>query len=275
MLRAFAFLGLINLSACTSNESLFSDKVTVDPVNLEEGIPKFAQAQGQQAVSGDGLISWFTCTQKASAPYLVMLNPAPQPWQKADACAHPAALEFLEHGFNIIAINRPLKEVLGDDESVNQVKETIEFLQKEDRRMEGLWAAGEASVLALRLARQLPWKILIIGNGIYDWEQTLKESSDPDFVARMKALPGSNQSRFAEKRSAAWELSGLPRLIYLYHSGKNAQVLPAQASRFRDSLAASEYKVELFVLDEDTQEIRPEYQRGVLSRILSTYQRQE
>jgi hypothetical protein len=275
MLRAFAFLCLVNLSACASNESLFSDKVTVDPVNLEDGIPKYAQAQGQQAVSGDGQINWFTCTQKASAPYFVMLNPAPQAWRKADACAHPAALEFLEHGFNIVAINRPFKEVLGDDESVNQVKETIEFLQKEDRRMEGLWAAGDASVLALRLARQLPWKILIIGNGIYDWEQTLKESSDPDFVARMKALPGSNESRFAEKRSAAWELSGVPRLIYLYHSGKNAQVLPAQASRFRDSLAASEYRVELFVLDEDTQEIRPEYQRGVLSRILSTYHRQE
>jgi len=275
MLRAFVFLCLINLSACASNESLFSDKVTVDPINLQDGVPKYAQTQGQQVVSGDDRINWFSCTQKATAPYLVMLNPAAKAWQKADACTHPAALEFLEHGFNIIAINRPSKEILGDDKSVNQVKETIEFLQKEDRRMEGLWAAGEASVLALRLARQLPWKILIIGNGIYDWEQTLKESADPGFVARMKALPGSNESRFAEKRSAAWELSGLPRLIYLYHSGKNAQVLPAQASRFKDSLAASEYKVELFVLDDDTQEIRPEYQRGVLSRILSTYQRQE
>ncbi len=272
MLRTFAFVSLLALLSCTSNESNFSDKVIVDPVGAQENLPKYAQSHGTFATPGGG-VDWYTCTQNSSAGSIVMLNPGPKKWAKEDACGNPAAIEFLGHGWNVIAISRPAKEVLGDDASLEQIKETVEFLQKEDRRLEGLWSMGQGSIMALRLARQFPWKLLIIGNGIYDWELTLKESTDPDFLAKLKELPGSAESSFAEKRSAAWDLSALPKQIYLYHSGKNTQVLPSQAVLFKSSLAASEYKVELFVLDEDTNEIRPEYHRGVLNKIFQSYQK--
>lgn len=273
-LHLLALFGSLQFMACTSNETVFSDKVTVDPITDQSGLPKYVQAQGLQAVSG-GKIGWFTCTQSAAAASMVLLNPGPNSWSKEEVCKTPAAQAFLKHGLNVIAINRPEKETLGDDASLDQVKETVDFLQKEDRRLEGLWSMGEGSVLALRLARHYPWKILIVGNGIYDWELAVKDSADQDFLARIKAMPGSSDPNFAEKRSAAWDLSGLPKVVYLYHGGKNSQIRSDQANQFRNSLAASEYRVELYILEEDTQDLRPDYHRGVLSKILENYQKPE
>lgn len=274
-LQLLALFGFLQLTACASNETVFSDKVTVDPITDQEGLPKYVQAQGLQAVAGSGKISWFTCTQSATGSSMVLINPGPKAWSKEEVCKTPAAVAFMNHGLNVIAINRPEKETLGDDAALSQVKETVDFLQKEDRRLEGLWSMGEGSVLALRLARQYPWKILIIGNGIYDMELAMKESTDQDFLARIKAMPGSDDSIFAEKRSAAWDLSGLPKVVYLYHGGRNSQVSSNQATQFRDSLAASEHRVELYILDEETQDLRPDYHRGVLSKILENYQKPE
>ncbi len=274
-LQLLALFGFLQLTACASNETVFSDKVTVDPITDQDGLAKYVQAQGLQAVSGAGKIAWFTCTQSATGSAMVLLNPGPKAWSKDEVCKTPAAMAFLNHGLNVIAINRPEKETLGDDTALSQVKETVDFLAKEDRRLEGLWAMGEGSVLGLRLARQYPWRILIIGNGIYDMEITMKESVDQDFLARIIAMPGSNDPLFTEKRSAAWDLSGLPKVVYLYHGGKNSQISSNQATQFRNSLAASEHRVELFILDEDTQDLRPDYHRGVLSKILENYQKPE
>ncbi|WP_141736332.1 alpha/beta fold hydrolase [Oligoflexus tunisiensis] len=275
-LQHLALLGFLQLTACTSNELVFSDKVTVDPITGQDGLPKYVQAQGQQPVSGSGRIQWFTCTQGPAAPTMVLLNPGPKPWSQDEVCKTAPALAFLNHGLNVVAINRPETETLGDDTSLNQVKETVDFLQKEgDRRLEGLWSLGEGSVLALRLARQYPWKVLIIGNGIYDLEMTLKDSADKDFLARVKAMTGSSNPSFVEKRSASWDLSGLPKVVYLYHGGRNAQVNSKQATQFRNSLAASEHKVELYILEEGTEDLRPDYHRGVLSKILENYQKPE
>jgi hypothetical protein len=272
-LHLLALFACLHFTACTSNETVFSDKVIVDPISGRDGLPKYVQAQGQQAVSGAAKISWFTCTQSPSAASMVLLNPGPQVWSKDEACQTPAALAFLNHGWNVVAINRPEKETLGDDLALAQVKETVEWLQKENRRLEGLWSMGEGSVLALRLARQLPWKLLIVGNGIYDLEITLKESSDKDFLARVKAMPGSDDPSFVEKRSAAWDLTGLPKVVYLYHGGRNSQTSSDQATQFRNSLVASEHRADLYILEEDAQDLRPDYHRGILSKILENYQK--
>ncbi|MDQ3230394.1 MAG: hypothetical protein M3Q07_01125 [Pseudobdellovibrionaceae bacterium] len=270
-----ALLGFLQLTACTSNESVFSDKVTVDPITDRGGPPKYVAAQGQQPVSGGGKVTWFTCTQSPAAGFMVLINPGPQGWTQDEVCKTAPSLAFMNHGLNVMAINRPDKETLGDDMALSQVKATVDSLAKDNRRLEGLWSMGEGSVLALRLARQYPWKVLIIGNGIYDWEITAKDSADKSFLDRVKAMPGSDDPNFAEKRSAAWDLSGLPKLIYLYHGGKNSQVSSHQATQFRNSLAASEHKVELYILEEDTQDLRPDYHRGVLGKILENYQKPE
>lgn len=263
-LKILSLLSLMHLTACTSNESIFSDKVSVDPISGQDGTsPPFLQEAGA---------SWFSCNLSPKAGFAVLINPGPAAWTADDACKNPAASAFLSHGLNVLSVNRPAQEILGDDASLGQMKETLDQLQK-DRRLESLWSMGEGSVLTLRLARLYPWQVLIIGNGIYDWEQTLKESTDQEFLARIKALPGSNEAIFAEKRSASWDLSGLPKVIYLYHGGKNSQVSSGQATQFRNSLSASEHKAELYILDEDGQVMRPEYHRGVLRKILDTLQK--
>jgi hypothetical protein len=104
---------------------------------------------------------------------------------------------------------------------------------------------------------------------------TLKDSADKDFLDRIKAMPDSDSPSFVEKRSASWDLSGLPKVVYLYHGGRNAQVSSTQATQFRNSLAASEHRVELYILEEGTEHLRPEYHRGVLGKILENYQKPE
>jgi hypothetical protein len=274
--KPLALFGFLQLSSCASNELVFSDKVVVDPITGQQaGQPNYAPSQGHHVVSAGGTVQWFGCTQSVAATSMVLINPGPQAWSPEEVCKTPAALAFMNQGLNVIAINRPKGETLGDDIALEQVKETVDFLQKENRRLEGLWSMGEGSVLALRLARLYPWKLLIIGNGIYDLELAMKESADQSFLARVKAMPGSNDPVFVEKRSAAWDLSGLPKMVYLYHGGQNTQVSANQATQFRNSLAASEYRVELSILDEDTQELRPDYHRGVLGKILENYRKPE
>ncbi|MCX6129781.1 MAG: hypothetical protein NTX25_12065 [Proteobacteria bacterium] len=270
-------LSILGGGACTSNQSTFSDRVIVEPVGSEAELSKYVQTTGDQKVLSGKHIQWFACTKLASAPTLVMLSPDSKGFAKASFCSHPVALEGLEHDFNVLLINLPYEiegkgqEAFGDNKSSQEILEFLAGQTKDGRQLEGLWGFGDGSVLALRLARQLPWKFLVIGNGIYDWEQTLKESLDPAFTARLQSASGEDKATFAEQHSAAWDLTGLPQRIFLYHGGKNTQVLPTQASQFKTSLAASEYQVELFLLEEDGNELRSDYHRGVMSKILQRY----
>ncbi|MFY7930461.1 MAG: hypothetical protein ACOVS5_16425, partial [Oligoflexus sp.] len=205
------------LSSCLTNERTFSDHVTVDPVEAEsKQLSEHALGHGLYKVAEGSAVEWFSCFKGGDKPTFVVLSPPEQSFSKTNVCQGPAAAELLEHGFNVLALNRPGqgastgRDIFGDDATLKSVEESLEQQSKEGRNLVGLWAYGEASVLAFRLAKRLSLQILVIGDGIYDWEATLKESQDNGFVQRLKDAPGAADGRFAEVRSIAWDFSGLP-----------------------------------------------------------------
>ena len=276
--RNFGFMMAFWLVSCVSNESNFLDKIVVEPVGNEAGVPLYVQSSGEQ-VGPEGVpIQWFSCTKEPYYPFLVMISPTQGEFTKAQSCSHVAALEGMKNGFNILLVNTPMQPTLsqsnsfGEEASLKQILKFLTLQAQEGRQLIGLWGFGDGSILTMQLSRLLPWKFLIIGNGIYDWEQTIKESKDPLFTMRLKTAAGHEAAVFAEKHSVAWDLTGLPKKIYLYHGSKNTQILASQAGQFKTSLAASEYQVEVFFLDEDGADLRMEFHRGVLNKIFSRCQ---
>lgn len=264
-------------SGCVSNEQAFSDRIAVEAVTdaPDSGEPRYVQEEGLFAAPKDRKVQWFSCTQGAGVDAVVLLNPPETSFQKGQVCQHPVVSEFLAQGFNVVAINRPGHgessgtDFWGDDEAVASATALVSELQGKGFRVSGLWAYGEASLQGFRMAKTLPLKFLLIGNGIYDWEELLKKSQDPQFSARVRKIQSEagEGSAFAEKRSIAWDFNGLPKEIYLYHNHGNLRVLPSEASAFKNSLAAGEYKVELLVLDQEGASLPAALHRGLIKKL--------
>lgn len=262
---------LLGLTACVSNEEKFSDKMEFEPVEASKELTK---STGSQGITKSGEVEWFRCEQSKGAPTFLLLNPENEAFSDK-ACVQPIAQAFLSKKFNVIAVNRPGqgkskgKETLGDDASLAAVKSALDELSAE-AKVDGIWAFEEGSILGFRLAKAYPFKWLVVGNGIYDWDATLAESTDPQFVADLKKLQEGQDARFPEARSIAWDFSGLPKTIYLYHSATDRKVPEAHASRFRTALAAAEYKVELMSLKDENANITPIVQQAAIRAILES-----
>ncbi|MBC7660296.1 MAG: hypothetical protein H7249_11370 [Chitinophagaceae bacterium] len=259
-------------SACVSNQEQFSNSIEADS---SDGIGTAVEAQSQQGLSArpnDGYsLEWFSCTRSAKAPVVVMLNTTETPF-KAGACKTGLAQAFLQQDYNVIALNRPGfgqsegKEVLGDDKTVKSVQTYLKDAQDQGKNIEALWGFEEASILAFRVAKNSKLKLLIVGNGIYEWDATVNGGKDPAYASQLKALAGTDPS-FAEKRSVAWDFSGLPKSVYLYHMQNQTRYPEAQAEAFRAALAANQYSVKLIQLKDDKAILTPVGHQSVLMQI--------
>jgi hypothetical protein len=269
---AGVMLGCSFLQACVSNQEQFSNAVQVEST---DGIGKLVEAQTQQGLSGkqkDGhSLEWLSCSRNPKASYIVMLNPKNAPF-KADACKTGLVQAFLQLDYNVLAVNRPGvgqsqgKELLGDDVSVESLKVLIREQREAGKTIDGIWGFEEASLLALRTAKTTPFKLLIVGNGIYDWEATLNEGKDPGYVAELKKIQAGN-GKFAEDRSIAWDYVGLPKTVYLYQMQNDPRFPSGQAEAFRAALAANQYGVKLIELRDEKAILTPVVHQSVLMQI--------
>ncbi len=268
----WVFAGLVGAS-CASNQERFSSAMEIEST---DGIGKLVEAkshEGSSAKPKDGYsLQWYSCTLKKGAPYIVMLNVKGQPFT-GETCKQGLVQAFLQKDLNVLAVNRPGagksegKEVLGDDASVGSLKSLLDAEKEQGKKIDALWGFEEASLLALRTAKVFPLKFLVVGNGIYDWDATLSEAKDPAFVSEMKALQGSDP-RFAETRSVAWDLTGLPKAVYLYHMQGDPRYGGAQTEAFRAALAANQYKVKLIELKDEKAILTPLVHQSALMQII-------
>lgn len=272
------FASFLPILGCVSNEHAFSDKVMIEPIAGNEGgfqEATFGSEQGAEKLDKDNVVEWFSCTLSPSKPVFVLMGPDPEGFRRGEACQHPVAAEMLAQGFSVLAINRAGQgqssgsDKLGDDAAIER---DLQFLMKRKAQgadIQGLWGYGEASVEAFRLAKRFPFAYLIAGDAIYDWEKTLKDSQDADFKNKLQSLESaSGEANFAEQRSIAWDFGGLPKRIYLYHNSKNAKIAAEQASSFKASLAAGEFKVDLLLVENEGTVIPGPFHRGIIQKIL-------
>ena len=283
ILQTLSLIGLSSLAllACTSNQDQFSNSIEIES---SEGVGKAVEAQAQQGSSakteGGYSLEWFSCTRNVKAPYILMLNPEDKPFT-VEACKSGLIQAYLQQDFNVLAVNRPGagksegQERLGDDATLSSLQALIKDQIESGKILDGLWGFQEASVLAFRAARSSQFKFLVIGNGIYDWEATLSEGKDPEFVAQLKELQKGQDSNFAEKRSVAWDLVGLPKTVYLYQMENHARYPETQAEAFRSSLAASQYRVQLIKLRSETGELTPVVHQSALIQVAQSLREPE
>ncbi len=274
-LRLVLSLGFLTapFSACTSNQEQFSNAVEIEST---DGIGRIVEAQAQEGLSAAQKeapsLEWFSCTRNVKAPFILMLNPQGSPF-KTDACKSGLVQALLQQDYNVLAVNRPGagqsagREILGDNNSLEALSGLLKSHREMGKAVDGVWGFEEASVLAFRLAKTSGFKLLIIGNGIYDWEVTLAEGKDPTYVSELRKLQAGQDAKFAEYRSIAWDFSGLPKTVYLYHMQNDAHFPASQAEAFRASLAANQYQVKLIELRDEKAILTPAIHQSVLMQI--------
>lgn len=271
--RLFVVGSIGSVLACTSNQERFSNSVEI---TATDGIGEVIEAQAQQGLSAkidNGYsLEWFSCTRSVKSPYVVMFNKKGEAFD-AKACKVGLVQAFLQQDFNVIAVNRPGAgksegtEILGDDKTLASTDALLKAQLESGKTISGIWGFEDSSPLAFRLAQSSPFKYVIVGNGLYDWEATLAESKDADFVRELKGLAKDQEPTFVEKRSIAWDFGSLPKSVYLYHLESEARYPVSQAEAFRNALAANQYQVQFIKLRSETQTLTPLVHQSAIIQI--------
>jgi esterase/lipase len=139
-----------------------------------------------------------------------------------------------------------------------------------------VWGYKEAAIAASFYAKHNPAiKTLILGSGVYDFELFHKKMSRSPQKEVADKLAAAEKDQFYEQRSIAWDLDGLPQQIFIYHGKQDQIVEEAQVSSFRNGIAAKEYKVKYYVLDDQKHDISQSRHSSVLADILKSLKQKD
>jgi hypothetical protein len=148
------------------------------------------------------------------------------------------------------------------------------------KQIEVLWATGAATIAAMFLSKDVPWfSKLIIGNGIFEIDglnvniTPYKEALQAARSKSDKPAKGDESSNskddFTETRSIAWDASGIPKNVVIYHSKNNTLSSADSAKSFRDSLASEQLQVKFVPLEGTDQAIDEKIHFSLLKALLS------
>jgi acetyl esterase/lipase len=139
-------------------------------------------------------------------------------------------------------------------------------------KLEGFWGYGSGAGVAALAARQLGNPgFLILGGGFYDYEDVLAKTQFQPLKEAITKIKQTTGDRGIEFRSVAYDVSKLPKYIYVYH-GSLDQVAPiGQTRAFADSLRTSgDYQVTFKVLEGTSHWLKTTEQQHVIRTILQT-----
>ncbi len=220
----------------------------------------------------------FKCspTKTTAKNSIILLNPDSSVFDQKDFCrANSLALLFMSNGYEVLALNRPdigMTPVIGLDFNGPETRTVLQNLLKSIKAAPvlGIWAAGGATISAVELARVTPgvqW--LALGSGFYDLELFSKDvSSDlgklvSDYMSKAKDI-----SKFQEERSPAWNITGIPPKIYVYHGKADKQVPWSFSKSFKDNLAAEGRETRELFQDEAGHDLSIEQHAAFVEELL-------
>ncbi len=255
-MRSLAVLLMLDFGlGCASNESSFAPGYEVESASDRSHISISYQEESGLLSGNGGATEWIKCRAGTSDAWYILLSPEGSAFSSQGSCRLPLLQGFSgESAVNLLLINRPGlgrsegKESFGDDISVANTKSSINSILGANQRLSGIWAYGDATLLGFRLAKELQTEMLIVGDAIFDIDMTLKDSSDSLWNARLKSIEKLEGAIFAEKRSIAWDFTGLPKSVLIYHSNSNSRVPLKHAMDFKNALATAGYYSELIVV---------------------------
>jgi pimeloyl-ACP methyl ester carboxylesterase len=192
----------------------------------------------------------------------------------AKFCPGWIAQSFLSQGFDVIAVNRPGygKSTGNPDFSGAQSLVAMEAgvnaamaAAKNPHKPGGIWGYSTGVTGAALLARKLGnLKFMMLGAGVYDYDLTLSSTQDSYLKKDLEKIKETGGNKAIEDRSIAYDVSGFPKNVIIYHGRQDTAVSPDQAKSFSDSLESSEYHVTFQVLDGVTHNIPWVHHRKIL-----------
>ncbi len=266
------------LTGCTSNVEEFSEVVkadqaaiTIPAVPAEEN--EFVSPYQWNDQKFD--VAWWTC-QVSSGRSAVLVFHGVEAAPSRGFCQSWMAQVFLAKGINVVAFHRPgygkstgEREFAGP-QTVAAAQAVTSEARKQKHPISGVWGIQDGAIGAAFYAKTdtlLQW--LILGNGIYDLELAHKSIQSPLLKQQLNALVAKEKDMAYESRSIAWDFSGLPHQLFLYHGQANTDVAPLQATQFRDSLVTQEHTVALNLIEGGTEALSETQQIQVMTLILA------
>jgi len=225
---------------------------------------------------------WIACQSAAATGTVVVMHRDEAGFDETKFCESWTAQAFLRSKFNVITVNRPgyvgssgpedfsgPKSIAAIDAGVKAASAQISPVKP----VIGFYGYSSGAIAAAFYSKKVPtaqW--VILGNGMYDLETVAKETKGTYVQKELAAISKAEGKVALENRSIAYDLSGLPKRVALYHGKANTISPVSQAQAFRDTLASSEYVVTLDVLDGVAHELNPGHHRQILEVLVRAVQ---
>lgn len=203
---------------------------------------------------------WVNCkATKAKATILVM-HSEHAPFEKGKFCNAWVAQTFLSQSYDVISVNRPgygastgTPDVAGEQSLAATTAAVADALAKgkNAKPVTGIWGYDTGATAAALASKKLKGiKFLILGGGVYDFDDADKQTKDGTLKKDIEGVRKAGGEKAIEDRSVAYDVAGLPPVISIYHGKQDTTVPPTQAKAFADSLeSAGKYKVGFQVID--------------------------
>lgn len=192
---------------------------------------------------------WFQCIAKQGSPFVGFFHGNIGGNSPQSFCEDWSAQVLLKNGFNVVGVNRPSfkgstgKEDLGGPQSVAANTAGLKAAVGPGNLI-GFWGVESGVVAATFTAKSWPnLKWLILGSGYYDLENLERSSKNEmilKVIANLKKVEGESAY---ERRSIAWDITGLPTMIAIYHSKNDDSSPKQQADDFNAQLRTAQTKV--------------------------------
>lgn len=233
----------------------FNDRAIIEIGDKDKiVIPKtdFDLRSGQNNYSYDKqslMAEWHLCSPKNSSnsSTVLFMHETHNGFESSSVCSHWMSSLLLSKGFKVLAINRPgFGKSTGDDDLAGRrTQKAIESAVTDSQQViDSAVGLGVGSIAAAFFAKQnknLKW--LLLGNGIFDLEIVLKNTTDTKLKSSIERLKSTDGEAGFELRSIAWDPIGIPKTIGLFHNTNDTSSPYIQAANFGDQLRLAEYKV--------------------------------
>ncbi len=278
-MRISILVSAVILSGCATLSSPQDQKLTITQ-SSESVLPpvEFTAFKGlasYQWASKPAHAEWLACVPSKSKATILLMHADRAGFDSKSFCQSWMAQPFLAQGFDVLAINRPGygastgQPDFSGAQSMVAIAEARKAAVAEVKKLHpivGIWGYSTGVTAAGLVARNLGGlKFAIFGGGVYDFHETLKTTTDSYIRSDLEAIQKTGGEKALEDRSIAYELTGLPPKIAIYH-GKSDQSAPlAQAQAFADSLASNgQYAVSFQAIDGLGHEIPWQHHRKIL-----------
>lgn len=234
----------------------------------------FQNSKGQiQAFSAE----WLSCDGK-EAKGTVLFTHDNKGLSDQNFCRDWLAQALISKGYAVLAVQRPGfgkssgVDDLAGPQSLAAILAAVKDAQSKVPlpQVLGVYGYGLGAIAVGQVARKLgSLSFMIIGGGLFDLEDTLEKTSDLELKKTIMDLKKRDGERAIEDRSIAYDVSGFPKKVAVYHGKLDVTVPPNQAKAFSDSLESSgEYKVSFQMIEGVSHEVPSQAHRRIVESML-------